>query len=515
MDLRMHHLLRRLAAGAITLAAIPGITALATPSASAATTLNRVGVYTGAGPTGQSAFEKWTGGSVPYTLEYTAAANQGWTGMDNPSWVYKWGQTNYQLVLSLQMMPKTVTASIGSAAGLAQCAAGNYNTHWHALATNLVKYNLANTIIRPGWEMNGNWFDWQAGGHEASYIGCFRQIVTTMRAVTGQHMEFNWNPASGQTSSLADNEYPGDAYVDQVGMDMYDWIWKKGLYDTKASQTPAQRLAAQQATWQIKLNGDHGLQYWANFAKAHGKPMTLPEWGLSNRVADNNGGGDDPYFIQQVFNFVSIPSNNVLFANYFNFKSPDGEHRLFGSTAFPQSAALFQKLVQAESATPAPVVTTPAPVITTPAPVVTTPAPVVTTPAPVVTTPAPVVTTPAPVVTTPAPAGSASPVQVMVATAGSRANATPFVGGNVGSSLYLWATVTGKASKVEFRIDDPSAAKAALHSESDAPFDLAGTSGSSAKPFSTAGIAAGAHTLSVKAYFTNGTTSTVSVGFTK
>jgi hypothetical protein len=442
-----------------------GASANATPS---------IGAYTGSGSGGvteHKAFASWSGGSIPYALEFATAAS-GWAGMENPTWTFNpWKATNYHLVYSLQMFPTSLGNSIGGSAALAQCAAGSYNSHWQTLAKNLVSNKLASTIVRPGWEMNGDWFDWQAGGHEASYISCFRQIVSTMRAVSGQHLQFNWNPASGETSSAGTAAYPGDAYVDQVGMDMYDWIWKKGLYDTKASQSSAQRLASQQAAWNIKANGTYGLRYWTNFAKSHGKPMTLPEWGLSNRVADNNGGGDDPYFIQQMFNFVYTPSNNVLFANYFNFKSPDGEHRIYGSSAFPKAAALFRQLVQhppgSGSGTSGGGTGSPTPSVPP---------------------------------TTPPPPTTTAKALLMQSAGPTRGNATALSGKTEHDRMFVWAKVPAGTKKVEFRIDDPSASRAAKRTELDQPFDLGGSSGSHVHGYSITNLKAGKHTLSARVY---------------
>ena len=158
----------------------------------------------------------------------------------------RFGRSILDLRLRIQLLqPDPVTSDDAEidllecrrrSAGLAQCAAGNFNSHWVTLANNLLKRNLSDTIMRPGWEMNGDWFDWSAGGHEASYIGCFRQIVNSMRSVSGQDFTFVWNPSIGTSNSLADKAYPGDSYVDYVGIDTYDWVWRADTYDTKATQ---------------------------------------------------------------------------------------------------------------------------------------------------------------------------------------------------------------------------------------------------------------------------------------
>jgi len=77
---------------------------------------------------------------------------------------------------------------------LVAAAAGGYNSRFYGLGELLVKDGLSNTIIGLGREMNGKWYEWSE--HRAppsepdAYIRAWRQIVTTMRSVPGQHFKF-------------------------------------------------------------------------------------------------------------------------------------------------------------------------------------------------------------------------------------------------------------------------------------------------------------------------------------
>ncbi len=56
--------------------------------------------------------------------------------------------------------------------------------------------------------------------------------------------------------------------------------------------------------------------------------MSLPEWGLWERP-DGHGGGDNPYFIERMHEFIADPANNVAYQAYFEYDvKPDGNHRL-------------------------------------------------------------------------------------------------------------------------------------------------------------------------------------------
>jgi hypothetical protein len=238
---------------------------------------------------------------------------------------------------------------------LEEGAKGTYNIYFQHLAENMVKNGLGNTVLRIGWEFNGGWFQWHALTLEqgTAYAAYFRQIVTTMRAVPGaDKLQFVWNPNLMPMTYDPEKAWPGDDVVDYVGVDVYDQSWAPNTYPIPANATPDEILARQKRAWDTVFNSEkaYGLPYWTKFAAAHHKPITLPEWGVYNR-ADKHSGGDDPYFIQQMFNFIYNPANNVYFQCYFDVHAGDGNHQLcpdptgqYPASSFPQSAALYQKL---------------------------------------------------------------------------------------------------------------------------------------------------------------------------
>ena len=75
-----------------------------------------------------------------------------------------------------------------------------------------------------------------------------------------------------------------------------------------------------------RSDSPRGLAFWTKFAKAHKKPLAIPEWGL-NRRSDGHGGGDNPYFIERMHAFITDPANNVLFHCYFDVNVADENHR--------------------------------------------------------------------------------------------------------------------------------------------------------------------------------------------
>ncbi len=309
------------------------------------------------GPSAHSTYEEWLGAPIPYALDFMPGSN--WTQQEGESWALgpwsSWvkARPGNTFVYTVQMV-----LSDGSNT-LASCAAGTDNAHWKALATNLVAAGLGSSVLRLGHEFNGNWYAWNAVGRASTYIGCFQQMVTTMRAVSGSHLSFNWNPSAGPLQMAAETAYPGDAYVDSVGLDIYDVVYgtfgqpKSGPADAGPDGGDLLTDAERQKGWTFLTTGDHNLYYWRDFAKAHGKPLSIPEWGTWNEAGSEPGGGDDPVYVQGMHDFIADPANDVLFASYFDIHASDGDHELspgvpgessYGPTKFPRAAALFKTI---------------------------------------------------------------------------------------------------------------------------------------------------------------------------
>jgi Glycosyl hydrolase family 26 len=176
---------------------------------------------------------------------------------------------------------------------LVAAAAGDYNSKFYDLGKLLVKDGLGNTIIEPGREMNGAWYEWSEHRAPSSepdaYILAWRQIVTTMRSVPGQHFKFLWTVYMTNTSVA--ESWPGSAYVDYIGTDIFDWYG--GANDTYP-HTASGALDHEEKWQQILTTEPGGLNWMAAFSRATGKPIIVPEWGLDFHTF---GGQDDPLFI--------------------------------------------------------------------------------------------------------------------------------------------------------------------------------------------------------------------------
>ena len=87
-------------------------------------------------------------------------------------------------------------------------------------------------FLRWGWEMNGNWYPHsgaQNGGAAgvATFVRAWRHIHDVFDEVGARNVIWVWSPnfesVPNTRWNAAARYYPGDAYVDWVGVDAYNW----------------------------------------------------------------------------------------------------------------------------------------------------------------------------------------------------------------------------------------------------------------------------------------------------
>jgi len=183
-----------------------------------------------------------------------------------------------------------------TSSSMVAAAAGDDNSKFYALGKLLVADGLANTIIDLGREMNASWYEWSEQRAPSSepdaYILAWRQIVQTMRTVPGQHFKFLWTLYMDDTSVA--ESWPGSAYVDYIGTDIFDWYGGPG---STYPHTASGALDHEKKWQEILTTPVGGLDWIAKFSRATGKPIVIPEWGLDFHTF---GGQDDLLFIRNM-----------------------------------------------------------------------------------------------------------------------------------------------------------------------------------------------------------------------
>jgi hypothetical protein len=279
------------------------------------------GVYlTADTPAAVAAFAAWRG--RPVDLVEAWLDDKSWATITDPAWLYqRWAGSGYRMAFAVPMLPNVGGVSIQA------CANGAYNAHWRQFGKVISAHGLGSSIIRLGWEFNGKWERWNAS-NPAAWARCWRQAVTAAWS-TAPHLRWDWNVNRGVSSALADpaRAYPGNAYVSIVGIDSYDW-WP-----------PVTTAAA----WQRQLNGPQGLNYWLAFAKAHGKKLSVPEWG--NTTTGGDSGGDNPAYVRYMLGFFKAHAASLAYESNFQCTGGNyGTNGIYGATRtpVPKAAAAYK-----------------------------------------------------------------------------------------------------------------------------------------------------------------------------
>lgn len=291
-----------------------------------------------------AAYEQWLGRKVDVIMEFTPDNTWDHLVGTKPGLGLEWflglWETSHldRIVISLPMLPADGSGTVEAG------AEGRYDDHFRAIAAKFVKAGYGHATLRIGWEFNAGWFKWSAREHAAAWRKYWIRIVTAMRSVEGAAFRFNWCGTVGDCGMNPSDAYPGDAYVDEVGCDIYDQSWHPGAYPYQAGEDAWKKPWRQDNGWKSLAEwGNYNLQWWSRFATEHGKPMTLPEWGLAGR-RDGHGGLDNPQFIRRMHAWVHQPTNHVAWHSYFEEDNAEIRSRLFDSSQYPEAAAEYRKL---------------------------------------------------------------------------------------------------------------------------------------------------------------------------
>jgi beta-mannanase len=104
-------------------------------------------------------------------------------------------------------------------ASLLHMHAGYYDAEFLAAANDIIAFGRP-VLLRFAHEFNGDWYPW--GEQPEMYREAFRRMVKVIRARTNL-ARFVWCPNVIGGADSIDAYYPGDAYVNWVGIDGYNW----------------------------------------------------------------------------------------------------------------------------------------------------------------------------------------------------------------------------------------------------------------------------------------------------
>ncbi|MEU3313296.1 glycosyl hydrolase [Streptomyces sp. NPDC006662] len=370
---RPHHRLVSTCVGTVTAGLLATGAALAAPDDPAKDSDTAFGAYLDYGPAGVAripSLSRWLGGRE-IRVGHTYLPGDSWPGIEGrvpflEDWArWRRAEDDRMFVLNVPMqahnedrLPDWQVAQLIRAG-----AEGEYDRHFRRLAERLVELGVPDTVIVLGWEMNGTTYSHRCGPDPEHWKAYWKRVVNTMRSVPGQRFKFDFTPNRGTDAIPWTRCYPGDGVVDIIGMDSYD-------------QGPGR-------TFDDHVSQPYGLQQHVDFAKAHGKRISYPEWGLFRN-------GDNPEYVRRMLQWID--EHHPLYHTITDYCP----HGVWQCKQNPRSAKAFRDALSDHGPVVVPTPVVPTPVV--PTPVI--PTPVV--PTPVVPTPA-VPTPPVPTPQVPSP----------------------------------------------------------------------------------------------------------------
>lgn len=183
-----------------------------------------------------------------------------------------------------------------------------YLTRW----AQQIKAYGGRVVLRLMHEGNGSWYPWGVGVNgntAASYVAAWRHVVAIFDRVGATNARFRWNPNVDPDPAMPRFEtfYPGDAWVDSVSLDGYNWgttqSWSSWLSFSETFSGPVSRM--------LKLTA---------------KPLHIDETGCPE-----GAGGDKAAWVRGMFDYVAARPE-IRTVTWFDF-AKEADWRVLSSQA--------------------------------------------------------------------------------------------------------------------------------------------------------------------------------------
>lgn len=167
-------------------------------------------------------------------------------------------------------------------------------------------------------------------GSAADFVAAWRNWVSVFRTVGVPNARFTWTVTAyafrNGAARPAQSYYPGDAYVDEIGADDYNWLdCRDGIVNAPRSFTT--------------IFGD-----FRTFGAAHpNRPLVIPEWGS----AESDDPNDKAAWITDVRETLKRPEwSQVTYVNYYHARHTPTSRCLWYADTTPESLAAFVAMGQ-------------------------------------------------------------------------------------------------------------------------------------------------------------------------
>jgi hypothetical protein len=269
-------------------------------------------------------------------------------------------------------MASTAPGSASADAQFRAFASGQYDAQIQSIVLGWVNNGFKTFFFRPGWEMNitGPTYVGSDAQSQCDWVLAFQHIYTvikqTARTAKADVLVI-WNPNETNYSSAnaINNLYPGDSYVDIIGLDMYAAIYPYADqyspteyhdWDTQGEDMTTTQFIADPVNrahywsypaatkWSNDGSGGHALSLASltKFALAHAKPIAIPETGAGENGSDVSDDPTFPQWLSQQLTAAVVAGGKISFVGIWDSNAGGNYAFSDSSDKKPQEAAAWK-----------------------------------------------------------------------------------------------------------------------------------------------------------------------------
>ena len=243
-----------------------------------------------------AAYDQQSGKPVKINQEYVNWRDASGATLSFPSWTQALCDAGITPEITWKQRttsPNTVDASL-----VPDIIAGRLDGYIRARAQEAMAYSC-DIFIRLFHEMNGNWYAFgrcssssdQSCAQPDDYRAAWRRVVRLFdEEGAADDVSFVWAPSMGQGDF--ETWYPGDAYVDWIGGDSYNFG------TCNASTGGRWQGLDEMLHWDKGSPGDN--LGWYDWALAKGKPLFISESGSAEQAPARENPPDKPAWVREI-----------------------------------------------------------------------------------------------------------------------------------------------------------------------------------------------------------------------
>jgi tetratricopeptide (TPR) repeat protein len=275
-----------------------------------------LGVFPGerAGESAVDDFAQMSGTEVDIWMDFMAFS----TGLHFPADRARSAQREGRTIF-LKLEPWSFGGTDDQSFSLQSIVDGQHDTMLRRFAREIRDFGYP-VMLSFGHEMNADWYPWGnvAGNTPELYAAAFRHVHDVIEDIAC-NVNWVWNPnVSDPGVASMQRYYPGDAYVDWVGLDAYQFAGS-------THRSPRELFARD-----------------LPFLRSLHRPIMIGETAT---------GDDDPAWQTELIGFVTDPANGISALIYFNFdKTERGRRQEFAVSAGAEQQAFRTAIAQHQAA---------------------------------------------------------------------------------------------------------------------------------------------------------------------